>query len=124
MPRMKAAIFAEPGRIVLESRPIPEVGPVDALLRVSTTTICGTDVHVLRGEYPVREGLVVGHEPVGIIEKLGSPIGWQVDPAAFRDTLLDAHERYGLSIYALENGAGAVEKPAALIRSQAAEVVS
>ncbi|MCA0248485.1 MAG: beta-glucosidase [Proteobacteria bacterium] len=40
-----------------------------------------------------------------------SPIGWQVDPAAFRDTLLDAHERYALPIYVLENGAGAVEKP-------------
>ena len=40
-----------------------------------------------------------------------SPIGWQIDPAAFRDTLLDAHERYGLPIYVLENGAGAVEKP-------------
>jgi alcohol dehydrogenase len=72
MPKMKAAIFAEPGRIVLESRPIPDVGPLDALVRLSTTTICGTDVHILRGEYPVRRGLIVGHEPVGIIEKLGS----------------------------------------------------
>ncbi len=40
-----------------------------------------------------------------------SPIGWQVDPNAFRDTLLDAHDRYGLPIYVTENGAGAVEKP-------------
>jgi beta-glucosidase len=40
-----------------------------------------------------------------------SPIGWQIDPAAFRDTLLDAHDRYGLPIYVLENGAGAIEKP-------------
>src|SRR5450755_4069909 len=40
-----------------------------------------------------------------------SPIGWQIDPAAFRDTLLDAHDRYGLPIYVLENGSGAVEKP-------------
>ena len=46
---MKAAVFVEPGRIVLESKPIPEVGPLDALLRVTTTTICGTDVHILRG---------------------------------------------------------------------------
>lgn len=74
MPKMKAAIFAEPGRIVLESRPVPDVGPLDALLRISTTTICGTDVHILRGEYPVRKGLIVGHEPVGIIEKLGSQV--------------------------------------------------
>jgi alcohol dehydrogenase len=74
MPRMKAAVFVEPGRIVLESRPVPDVGPLDALVRISTTTICGTDVHILRGEYPVRKGLVVGHEPVGIIEKLGSQV--------------------------------------------------
>ncbi len=74
MPRMKAAIFAEPGRIVLESRPVPDVGPLDALIRISTTTICGTDVHILRGEYPVRKGLIIGHEPVGIIEKLGSQV--------------------------------------------------
>ena len=74
MPKMKAAIFAEPGRIVLESRPVPDVGPLDALLRISTTTICGTDVHILRGEYPVRKGLIVGHEPVGFIEKLGSQV--------------------------------------------------
>jgi beta-glucosidase len=40
-----------------------------------------------------------------------SPIGWQIDPAAFRDTLLGAHDRYQLPIYVLENGAGAVEKP-------------
>jgi threonine dehydrogenase-like Zn-dependent dehydrogenase len=74
MPKMKAAIFAEPGRIVLEAKPIPDVGPLDALVRVTTTTICGTDIHILRGEYPVRKGLTVGHEPVGIIEKLGSAV--------------------------------------------------
>ena len=74
MPKMMAAVFAEPGRIVLESRPVPDVGPLDALLRISTTTICGTDVHILRGEYPVAKGLIVGHEPVGIIEKLGSEV--------------------------------------------------
>jgi threonine dehydrogenase-like Zn-dependent dehydrogenase len=71
---MKAAVFVGPGRIVLESRAVPDVGPLDALMRISTTTICGTDVHIQRGEYPVRKGLVVGHEPVGIIEKLGSQV--------------------------------------------------
>ncbi len=74
MPKMKAAIFVEPGRIVLDEKPIPDVGPLDALVRVTTTTICGTDVHILKGEYPVRKGLTVGHEPVGIIEKLGSAV--------------------------------------------------
>src|SRR4051812_33217209 len=74
MPTMKAAIFVEPGRIVLDDKPIPDIGPLDALVRVTTTTICGTDVHILKGEYPVRKGLTIGHEPVGVIEKLGSAV--------------------------------------------------
>ncbi|HQW30662.1 MAG TPA: alcohol dehydrogenase catalytic domain-containing protein, partial [Verrucomicrobiales bacterium] len=71
---MKAAIFIEPGRIELAEKPIPEVGPNDALVRITTTTICGTDVHILKGEYPVAKGLTVGHEPVGVIEKLGNAV--------------------------------------------------
>ena len=71
---MKAAIFVEPNRIVLDEKPVPEVGPLDALIRITTTTICGTDVHILKGEYPVARGLTIGHEPVGIIEKLGSSV--------------------------------------------------
>ena len=43
----KAALFVEPGRIVLDGEPLPDVGPTDALVRVTTTTICGTDVHIL-----------------------------------------------------------------------------
>ena len=74
MATMKAAIFAEPGRIVLGEKPIPEVGPLDALMRITTTTICGTDVHILKGEYPVARGLTIGHEPVGVIERLGSAV--------------------------------------------------
>ena len=74
MALMKAAVFVEKNRIVLEDKPIPEVGPLDALIRITTTTICGTDVHILKGEYPVARGLTVGHEPVGIIEKLGSAV--------------------------------------------------
>ncbi|WP_426440301.1 NAD(P)-dependent alcohol dehydrogenase [Bradyrhizobium genosp. P] len=71
---MKAAIFVEKGRIVLDDKLIPSIGPQDALIRVTTTTICGTDVHILKGEYPVAKGLTIGHEPVGIIEKLGSAV--------------------------------------------------
>jgi len=75
MPKtMKAAAFAGPGRIELREKPVPEVGPLDALVRVTTTTICGTDVHILKGEYPVAEGLTVGHEPVGVVERLGSAV--------------------------------------------------
>ena len=71
---MKAAVFVEPGRIVLDDKPVPDVGPLDALIRITTTTICGTDIHILKGEYPVARGLTIGHEPVGIIEKLGSAV--------------------------------------------------
>jgi threonine dehydrogenase-like Zn-dependent dehydrogenase len=75
---MKAAVFVEPGRIVLDDKPVPDIGANDALIRVTTTTICGTDVHILKGEYPVEKGLTIGHEPVGVIEKLGSNVvGYQ-----------------------------------------------
>lgn len=72
--RMKAAVFVEKNRIEVVDKPIPDVGPNDALIRITTTTICGTDVHILKGEYPVAKGLTVGHEPVGVIEKLGSAV--------------------------------------------------
>lgn len=72
--KMRAAVFVEPGRIVLDDKPVPDIGPLDALVRITTTTICGTDVHILKGEYPVARGLTVGHEPVGIIEKLGRDV--------------------------------------------------
>lgn len=72
--RMKAAVFVQKNRIEVVDKPIPDVGPNDALIRITTTTICGTDVHILKGEYPVAKGLTVGHEPVGVIEKLGSAV--------------------------------------------------
>lgn len=72
--KMKAAVFVEPGRIVLDEKPVPEIGPNDALMRITTTTICGTDIHILKGEYPVEKGLTIGHEPVGVIEALGSNV--------------------------------------------------
>ncbi len=74
MALMKAAVFVDKNRIVLDDKPVPDIGPLDALIRITTTTICGTDVHILRGEYPVAKGLTVGHEPVGVIEKLGSQV--------------------------------------------------
>lgn len=54
--------------------PRPEPGPGQALIRVTLTTICGTDVHILRGEYPVKPGLIVGHEPVGVVEAVGAGV--------------------------------------------------
>jgi threonine dehydrogenase-like Zn-dependent dehydrogenase len=68
---MKAAVFVAPGRIELQEKPVPRPGFGEALIRITTTTICGTDIHILKGEYPVRPGLTIGHEPVGIIVALG-----------------------------------------------------
>jgi alcohol dehydrogenase len=116
MPRMKAAVFVEPGRIVIDDKPIPEIGPLDALVRVTTTTICGTDVHILRGEYPVRKGLIVGHEPVGVVEKLGSAVsgyaeGQRVIAGAITPS---GYSHASLCGYHSQDGAGAVHgwKPA------------
>jgi alcohol dehydrogenase len=59
------------------SRPRP--GPGDALVRITLTTICGTDIHIVKGEYPVQPGLIIGHEPVGVIEELGAGVtGYEV----------------------------------------------
>jgi alcohol dehydrogenase len=71
---MRAAVFVKPGRIELQEKPVPEIGAGDVLLKVTTTTICGTDVHILKGEYPVEPGLIVGHEPVGVIAAMGAGV--------------------------------------------------
>jgi threonine dehydrogenase-like Zn-dependent dehydrogenase len=68
---MKAVVFADVGELRVEEVPKPTPGPGEAVLRVTATTICGTDVHIVKGEYPVRKGLIPGHEPVGVIEALG-----------------------------------------------------
>jgi alcohol dehydrogenase len=75
---MRAAVFQGKGRIGLREVPRPTPGPGQALVRVTLTTICGTDVHIMKGEYPVREGLIIGHEPVGVVEALGPGVtGYQ-----------------------------------------------
>jgi threonine dehydrogenase-like Zn-dependent dehydrogenase len=71
MATMRAAVFEGKNRIALREVPKPTPGPGEALIRVTLTTICGTDVHILRGEYPVKQGLVVGHEPVGVVDSVG-----------------------------------------------------
>src|ERR1700681_255506 len=68
---MKALVFYGPGQIRLEEVPVPRPGYGEAVIRVTLTTICGTDLHILRGEYPVRPGLIIGHEPVGVIHEIG-----------------------------------------------------
>jgi alcohol dehydrogenase len=71
MNTMQAAVFHGIGDVRIEEVPKPKAGPGEAVIRITATTICGTDVHIVKGEYPVRQGLILGHEPVGIIEELG-----------------------------------------------------
>ena len=58
-------------------RPHAQAG--EAVLRVTLTTICGTDLHIVRGEYPVTPGLIIGHETVGFVEEIGNGVtGYEV----------------------------------------------
>src|ERR1700676_3791559 len=68
---MKALVFHGTDQIAVERVPMPKPGPGEAVIRVTLTTICGTDLHILKGEYPVKPGLIIGHEPVGIIHEIG-----------------------------------------------------
>jgi alcohol dehydrogenase len=71
MEMMKAVVFRGINELRIEevAKPRPKAG--EAVIRITATTICGTDVHIVKGEYPVREGLILGHEPVGVIDELG-----------------------------------------------------
>jgi threonine dehydrogenase-like Zn-dependent dehydrogenase len=72
MKTMKAVVFKGKESIAIEEVPMPRPHAGEAVIRITTTTICGTDVHIVRGEYPVKPGLVLGHEPVGVIAELGA----------------------------------------------------
>jgi alcohol dehydrogenase len=73
---MKAFVYQGPGKTALEDRPKPEVtAPTDAVVRVTKTTICGTDLHIIKGDVPTCEpGRILGHEGVGIIDSVGSAV--------------------------------------------------
>jgi threonine dehydrogenase-like Zn-dependent dehydrogenase len=71
---MRANVFRGINQFGIEDVPRPHAGPGEAVVRVTLTTICGTDLHIVRGEYPVRPGLVVGHETVGVIDELGAGV--------------------------------------------------
>jgi threonine dehydrogenase-like Zn-dependent dehydrogenase len=78
MAKMRGAVFHGKGDIRVEQVEKPRAGPGEAVIRITLTTICGTDLHIVRGEYPVKPGLVIGHEPVGVIEELGPGVtGYQ-----------------------------------------------
>jgi len=73
---MKALVYLGPGKIALEERPKPEItAPTDAIVKITKTTICGTDLHILKGDVPsCVPGRILGHEGVGIIDQIGSAV--------------------------------------------------
>lgn len=79
MAKMKATVFHGKDEIRVEEVERPVAGIGEAVIRITLTTICGTDLHILRGEYPVKPGLIIGHEPVGVIEELGAGVaGYEI----------------------------------------------
>jgi alcohol dehydrogenase len=73
---MKALVYHGPGKKSLDERPMPELAaPTDAIVRVTRTTICGTDLHILKGDVATCEpGRILGHEGVGVIERVGAAV--------------------------------------------------
>lgn len=73
---MRAVIFHDVGDIRLEEVPEPELEhPTDAIVRLTASAICGTDLHMIRGTMPeMRRGTVLGHEGAGVVERLGSGV--------------------------------------------------
>jgi alcohol dehydrogenase len=73
---MKALVYLGPAKKAVEERPKPEItASTDAIVRITRTTICGTDLHILKGDVPsCQPGRILGHEGVGIIEKAGSGV--------------------------------------------------
>src|ERR1700720_4505581 len=64
---MRALVFRGPNQIALQQVSIPRHCQAEAVPCLTLTTICRTDLHLLKGEYPLKLGLVIGHEPVGVI---------------------------------------------------------
>lgn len=73
---MKALVYHGPGNRVWEDKPKPTIiEQTDAIVRLTTTTICGTDLHILKGDVPaVTDGRILGHEGIGIIEEVGDNV--------------------------------------------------
>jgi len=73
---MKALVYHGPGKRMLENVPKPTIqAPTDVIVRIVTTTICGTDLHILKGDVPtVTDGRVLGHEGVGVVDEVGSAV--------------------------------------------------
>ena len=73
---MKALVYHGPGKKEWQEMPMPVIkAPTDALVKILKTTICGTDLHIMKGDLPeVADGRIIGHEGVGIIEEVGTAV--------------------------------------------------
>jgi alcohol dehydrogenase len=73
---MKALVYQGPGQKALVDRPKPEIAaPTDAVVRMTRTTICGTDLHILKGDVATcRPGRILGHEGVGVVDAVGTAV--------------------------------------------------
>ncbi len=73
---MKAIVYGGPGKRSFNDVPVPRIQKTtDAIVRITRTTICGTDLHILKGDVPaVQPGRILGHEGVGIIEEVGEGV--------------------------------------------------
>src|SRR5271156_6102869 len=73
---MKALVYHGPGECAWEDKPRPTIqAPGDAIVRITTSTICGTDLHILKGDLPaVTDGRILGHEADGTVESIGSGV--------------------------------------------------
>lgn len=73
---MKALVYEGPGRKSLMERPMPKIAAAtDAIVKVTRTTICGTDLHILKGDVPTcTPGRILGHEGVGVVDQIGSAV--------------------------------------------------
>ena len=73
---MKALVYHGPGKYAWEDKPRPAIqDPGDAIVRITTTTICGTDLHILKGDLPaVTDGRILGHEGIGVVEQVGTGV--------------------------------------------------
>lgn len=70
---MRAVVWKEPRKVAVEQVPSPKIeAPTDAILRLTTTAICGSDLHMYEGRAPVEPGTTFGHENLGVIEDVGS----------------------------------------------------
>ncbi len=119
---MQALVYLGPGQSALQERPKPQItAPTDAIVKVSKTTLCGTDLHILKGDVPsCQPGRILGHEGVGIVDQVGAAVtafksGDRVLPTGFECGVLNGKVQPGSTVAIV--GAGPIGL-AALLTAQ------